>query len=129
MTLQEAEQQVDICEREIERTYNSLKNVARDVGTAGFSATMSEHGQLIEEAHRGKKKAIRFPLLITLLGVFLLFTGNFCLGAFIMFCGGVWAIFSAGGALQDESESIQKADAMLKAVDNRLTDLNDFLND
>lgn len=105
MTIQEAQKQIDICENNIKNTYDSLKSDAISVGTSAVSS-----------AESNTRKRTAYPLLISLLGIFIVSASPF-LGV-VCFIAGCYIAYKSHETAKKAQRSITDSNRVLISTVN-----------
>ena len=87
MTEQEIKQKIEASEHQIVAAYNNLRSAAQSVGLRGEQAADIARQNAISEASRNKLKNTFLPLLISVVGFFMLDVSVFL--GLVMLIGGI----------------------------------------
>lgn len=127
MTEQEIRQQINDCDRQIVAAYNNLRSAARDVGSRGYQAAQSARQSAISEASGNKSKNTFLPLIISVVGFFMLSVSGFL--GFIMLVGGIVLAYNLNKKANKELRDVQsRYNQMVKEAENQQRNLNSTLD-
>lgn len=127
MTEQEIKQKIDESERQISVAYNNLMSAARDVGAKGYNAAVSSRDSAVQIESGKKAKNTLWPLVISLVGLFMLGAAWFL--ALLMIGGGIALAYNLNQKADKELSDIQSHyNSMVSVAENQRNNLNAVLN-